>query len=129
MHAVGPAAIVERQVTGDAFLGRAHAVVRMQVNLFVFHRLPQPFDEHVVAPAALAVHADGDAFPVEYADEGRAGKLTALIGVEDLGRAVLGFGFLDRFDAEIRVHGDRDPMRQNPARRPVDDRRQVDESA
>jgi len=30
------------------------------MNLLVFDRPPEPFDEQVVAPCALAVHADGD---------------------------------------------------------------------
>jgi len=41
----------------------------VQVNRFVLHRLPQPFDEHIVAPASLAVHAHGDTLPVEHADD------------------------------------------------------------
>jgi len=32
----------------------------MQINLLVFDLFPQPLDEHVVAPAAAPVHADGD---------------------------------------------------------------------
>jgi hypothetical protein len=34
----------------------------MEINLFVLDRLPDPLDEYVVAPAVLAVHADGDPF-------------------------------------------------------------------
>src|ERR1700729_28034 len=43
-------------------------VVGLEVDLLVLHRSPEPLDEHVVAPGALAVHADGD--PVLLKDTG-----------------------------------------------------------
>ena len=46
-------------------------------------RLPQPFDQHVVAPIALAIHADRNGMPLERADELAAGKLAALVGVHE----------------------------------------------
>src|SRR6201993_1728620 len=39
---------------GDSFVGS-------QIDLLVFDAAPQPLDEHVVPPGALAVHADGEA--------------------------------------------------------------------
>jgi hypothetical protein len=59
----------------------------VQVNLFIFDRFPQPLDKHVVAPAAFAIHADGDAVILEQLCKFQAGKLTALIGIEDFRRA------------------------------------------
>ena len=44
--------IVERQVFADACSRIAHAVVGMQIDLFVLDGLPQPLDEDIVAPAA-----------------------------------------------------------------------------
>ena len=50
--------IIEIEISPDAGFGLADAGVGMQINVFVFDRAPQPFDEHVVTPAATAVHAD-----------------------------------------------------------------------
>src|ERR1700710_295525 len=76
--------------------------VSPQVHLLVFDAAPQPLDEHVVAPCALAVHADGDGVAGEHAGEGRAGELRALIGVEDVRLAVTSQSILQGLDAEGR---------------------------
>ncbi len=54
--------VVEVDVTADGLPGVADRDVGMQVDLFVLDRAPDPFDEDVIAPAALAVHADPDPF-------------------------------------------------------------------
>ena len=59
-RAMWPAPIVEVDVSANASLGVGHRVVGVQVDLFVLDRLPQSFHEDVVAPRALAVHADRD---------------------------------------------------------------------
>ena len=33
----------------------------MPINAFIFQRAPQPFNEDIVHPPALAIHADADA--------------------------------------------------------------------
>src|SRR5215204_1134958 len=66
----------------------ADAFVGAQIQLLVFDAAPQPLDEHVVPPSALAIHADRNAVAAEDASEGLAGELRALIRVEDVGRAV-----------------------------------------
>jgi hypothetical protein len=53
-------AVVEGEVQSDPGLGFRHGVVGMQIDLFVLDRLPQPLDEHVVAPGTASVHADLD---------------------------------------------------------------------
>jgi hypothetical protein len=58
-----------------------------------------------------------------------AGELRALIGVEDLGPAMPGERFVQRLDAERRLHGDRQSPGQNPAAEPVDHRGEIDEAA
>ena len=50
-------------------------VVSMQIDLFVFHTPPQPFHEHVVPPAAFAVHADLDAAVLQQLGKFEAGEL------------------------------------------------------
>src|SRR6266702_708690 len=82
--------IVETEITADGGAGVADRLVSSEIDLLVFDRAPQPFDKEVVAPGALAVHADGDGVLDQHAGEGRAGELAALIGVEDIRRAVLG---------------------------------------
>ena len=51
-------AIVEVEVHGQPLSCLAAVPIGMQVDVLVFHRAPQPFDEHIVDPATLAVHAD-----------------------------------------------------------------------
>src|SRR3954447_12743702 len=103
---MGPAPIVEGEVPADRGAGRADGVVGPQVNLLVLDRPPQALDEDVVAPRALAVHADGDPGLPQHAGEGVAGELRALIRIEDLRPAVPGYGFLQSLNAEISFHRD-----------------------
>ena len=76
------------EVAADRSAGLADAVVGAQIHLLVFDAAPQPLDEHVVPPGALAVHADRDAVAGEHAGEGRTGELRTLVGVEDVRLAV-----------------------------------------
>jgi hypothetical protein len=103
-------AVVELQIAPDATARRAHRLVGAQIHFLVLDRFPQPFHEHVVAPAALAVHADGDAIVLEQLREFETGELAALIGIEYLRRAVALDRLLYRLDAEVR----RQCVRQAP---------------
>lgn len=67
--------IVKIQIPTDRAPGRAHRLIRVQIHFLVLDRLPQPLDEHVVAPAATAIHADGDAVVLEQLREFQAGEL------------------------------------------------------
>ena len=49
-----------------------------------------PFDEHVVARRAAAIHADPDRVSQQQAGERRTGELAALVGIEDLRSTVSG---------------------------------------
>jgi hypothetical protein len=60
----------------------------MEIDLLVLEGAPEPFDEDVVAPAALAVHADLDTVGLGQPREGGTRELGALIGVED-GRSAM----------------------------------------
>ena len=53
-------------------------------HVFILHAFPEPFDEHVVHPAALAVHADFDIVLFENVREIIRGKLAPLVGIEYL---------------------------------------------
>jgi len=74
---VWPPAVIKVEVTADRSTSLADAVVGSQIHLFVFDAAPQPFDEDIVQPSALAVHADGDGIFDQHAREGRASELAA----------------------------------------------------
>ncbi len=96
--------IVKLEIALQALLCLGDRIVGVQVDLLVFHAFPEPLDQHVVDPAALAVHANLDAVPLDQADELRAGELAALVGVEDPRFAMAVDGILDGFDAEAGRH-------------------------
>jgi len=54
---VRPRSIVPIEMYRDPRLRFKDTVVGVQVDLFVFHRPPQPFDENTVAQSALTIHA------------------------------------------------------------------------
>jgi len=51
---------VEVQISTNADAGLGHGLVNVVVNFLVFDRTPEPLDEDVVSPYALAVHRYGD---------------------------------------------------------------------
>jgi hypothetical protein len=83
--------------------------------------MPVLADEDIVAPAALPIHADGDAVRLEQAGEVGARKLRALIRVEDFRAAVVRDRLLDGLEAKRGIPRDRHP----PA--PLDDTRKREE--
>ena len=100
---MSPLGIEERHVPSDQCTRLRDAVVGLQVDLLILQTAPQPFDEDIVDPPALAVHADADAVSLKHRGECLAGELTALIGIEDLRPPVGGQGLLQRFDAKIGI--------------------------
>jgi hypothetical protein len=107
----------------------ADAVIGSQIDLLVFDAAPQPLDKDVVGPSSFAVHADCNLIVGERAGEGRASELRSLVGVEDIWFAVTSQCILQRFDAECRLHRDRQSPRQHPAAEPVEHHGQIDEAA
>src|SRR6056297_3851752 len=106
---MGTAAVVEAEVAPDPGAGLGHAGVGSQVDLLVFDGSPQALYEDVVAPGALAVHADPDLAGGQHLDEVGGSELAALVGVEDLGRAVTRQRLFHSFYAEVGLHRDRYP--------------------
>ena len=82
-----------------------YGCVGLEIHLLIFDGAPQPFDEHLVAPAALAVHADIDRVGLQAAREGLGGELRPLIGVEDLRGPKAPEGLLQGLDAGVRLQG------------------------
>src|SRR6516165_7031518 len=99
--------IVEIEIASDGAAGFANAVIGPQIHLLVFDASPQTLDEHVVAPSALAIHADRYSPVGKRAGERRAGELAALIGVEDFRLAVTSQSIFKCCNAERGLHGDR----------------------
>ena len=90
--------------------------------MLVLHRAPEPFDEDVVHPSTLAVHADCNVVRLQDASELLAGELSALVGVKNLRPAVVCNGLFERLSTKVCGHGVRQPPRQNFARGPVENR-------
>jgi hypothetical protein len=65
----GSTFVVELEIPLQAFSCLGNRVVSMQADLLIFHAFPQPFDEHVVDPAAFATHADPNAVVLDEIDE------------------------------------------------------------
>jgi hypothetical protein len=59
----------------------------------------------VIQAPAPPVHGDCDAGVLEHASELKAGELTALVGVEDLGPAVARHRLVAGLDAEAGIEG------------------------
>ncbi len=49
--------------------------VGLEVDFFVFDRTPEPLNEHLVAPRALAIHRDVDLSLLQHRREVDGGKL------------------------------------------------------
>lgn len=68
-------AVVKVEVSADRRASMADGLISPEIVLLVFNRFPEPFDEDVVAPGTLAVHADLDAVAAQHRREGHAGEL------------------------------------------------------
>lgn len=97
--------IIEPEVVRQRSPRMGDAIVSLQVDLLILYAVPHAFNEHVINPPALAVHADLNAMAFQYADEITAGKLASLIGIKDLRHAIFVNGPLQRLDAEVAVQG------------------------
>src|SRR5271166_2508600 len=122
------ALVVEGEVCADAGFRLAAVGIALQIDVLVFQRAPEAFDEDVVHPAAAPVHRDAHASLEQRAGEGGGGELAALVGVENLRLAVSGQGFFQRSQAKRGVHRVGEPPGENGPARPVDDRDQIEEA-
>lgn len=76
--------VVELEIVGQLYARFGDAFIRMQIHVPVLDAASEPFDEDVIDPAALAVHADLDGVVGQHLGEIGAGELAALVGIEDL---------------------------------------------
>ena len=120
-----PAAVVELHVGAQIDLRLRYRVVSLEIDLLVFDGAPESFHEYIVAPAALAIHADPDAVLLEQGSEFGASELAALVRIEDPRTAIPGKGLVERLDTKPRRERVRQTSGQHPSSLPVDDRTQV----
>lgn len=70
--------IVKGQIAADANSGLGHGLVGVEVDLLLSDRTPEPLDEDIVPPRALAVHRDGDLRLLQHGGEVDGGELRTL---------------------------------------------------
>lgn len=107
--------VIERQVLVGRVPRLGHGGIGLLIHLLVFHRLPQPLDEHGVAPAAASVHADNVAVLLQQPPEGFTRELRAPVSFDDLRCVVLAERLLKCLHAEDRIHRDQQPSGEQPA--------------
>ena len=98
-----------------------------QGDFLVCDRPPEPFDKDMVAPRALAIHADRNLGVLQGREKGDGGELAALIRVQNLRPTMPSQGFAQRLQARLRLQRNREPPRKHLAAEPVDDRHQIHE--
>lgn len=118
---VFPPLVVEFHPRTNPLACVGHAIVGVQIDLLILEAAPQAFDEHVVDPASFAIHADLYASVFEGLGEGLTGKLASLVGIEDLGGAVVVQGFAQCLHVELGVERVGESPAQDLAAVPVHD--------
>jgi hypothetical protein len=103
---VWPSAVVKVEVAADPGPSFGNRGIGVEVDLLIFDRAPQALNEHIVASAASAVHADRNLLPLEDPGEVDTRKLAALVRVEDFGLPEARQRFLQRRNAEVGVERD-----------------------
>ena len=71
--------VVEVEVGAQLAARLGQVLVGFEVDFLVLDRSPESLDEHVVQPAAAAVHADLNAVVCEHAGEALTGELRTLV--------------------------------------------------
>lgn len=52
--------VVETNVVCHRYLGLAYRSIGFETDILVFDAVPKPLCEHIVTPAAFAIHTDAD---------------------------------------------------------------------
>ena len=94
--------VIEEEVVDQSLDQKGDGVVGFEVEVFVFDRAPEAFNEHVVQGSASAIHADLDAFCFQVLCVSQAGELGTLVRIEDVGASQVE-RVLEGVYAEIRV--------------------------
>jgi hypothetical protein len=82
--------IVEAETASNARAGVGHGLIGLEVDFRVLDRAPDPLNEDIVPPSALAFHEHGDLSLLQCIREVHGGELGTLIRVEHVGLAMTG---------------------------------------
>ena len=72
------APVVECHIAVQPAMRLRDATGGAQIDFLVFDRPPEPFDKDIVAPRALAVHANRDLGVLQGREKGNGGERAAL---------------------------------------------------
>src|SRR5476651_606777 len=75
----------------------------VEINTFIFEGTPKAFNEHIIHPAAFAIHGDFNIPGFEQGGELIGCKLATLVSVKDVRLAVTMESFFQRLRAKPRV--------------------------
>ena len=106
-----PDLIVERQVLCHSLLGLMDGVIGVEIDLLIFETPPQPLDNDVVPPPPGSIHTDLNVMVFQEARKLLTGKLTPLIGIQNLWATILADRLPFRFHTEIRSQRIGEPPR------------------
>src|SRR5665647_562147 len=81
---MNPLSVVEHKVLIESFTCFSYRRVLMKINLLIFNRSPKALHKDVVISPTFAIHTDADDFFFKDSRKIIAGKLRALIRVENL---------------------------------------------
>lgn len=100
-----PCAVALEPPVQGAFQVMEVAVVA-QMDFLVFEAVPEPFNEAIVPPAPLAVHAQAHSVSLEAFAPGTRSELAPLIGVEELrSRPCRSDRLFEGLLTEVRIEG------------------------
>lgn len=120
--------IVEFKVPPQSFSGLTHNPVFLKVDLFVFHRPPQPLYKNIVIDPASTIHTDPNLRCHQLPKKLRACKLDPLVRIENPWLRDIQ-GSLQRPNAESRIQRRRKLPSQHIPTAPVHHRHQIQKSA
>jgi len=85
--------VIVGYVVLNAFIEFKTILCRVQVDIIILDGFPEPLDPDIVRCPAFAVHGDLYSLSFQVLGPQRAGVLSPLIGVYDLGFAIAGYSF------------------------------------
>jgi hypothetical protein len=86
-----PLLVVEEEIGFEAMVSLSETGTAFEINLYpagasyVLHRSPEPLHKNVIKSSPLAVLRNLNVFSLQDIRESWAGKLAALVGIENLG--------------------------------------------
>jgi hypothetical protein len=126
---VAPDVIIATDPFGNAASQGQAVFKRLQIKEQILDGPPSPLNENIVLAAAATIHADLNLVFFEKYDKILAGKMTALIGIENVRPSKPTKGLLPRLDTNVRLHGIGYLLRQDFTAVPVHDNNKVHETA